>query len=83
MGKESVVVTVFPDDNKKYLSTALFQEEEIKPDSLTPHVELLDFYAQKRVCHTCCDPVECVEENSLTQPSDLDLLLPCCPRRRN
>jgi len=82
MGDESVVVTVFPDDNKKYLSTALFQEEPPKTDSLSPSVELLDFRAYKRVCHTCCDPVDCVAENGQAKPSDVELLLPCCPRRR-
>ncbi|MGA1820810.1 MAG: PLP-dependent cysteine synthase family protein [Thermoplasmatota archaeon] len=82
MGDQAVVVTVFPDDNKKYLSTALFQEEGLKENFITPDVELMEFQAHKRVCHTCCDPVECVEENVLGEPSDLELLLPCCPRRK-
>jgi cysteine synthase A len=37
------VVTVFCDDNKKYLSTALMQDEIQKPDFLHPEVELLSF----------------------------------------
>jgi len=55
------VVTVFPDDNKKYLSTDLLREEPEKPDHLTPQVELLSFTAYKRVCHTCCDYPDCTQ----------------------
>jgi len=82
LGKDSVVVTVFPDDNKKYLSTDLFNKEEIKVDFLSPFVELTDFHAQKRVCHTCCDPFECFEENEILDSSVEDIDLPDCPRRR-
>ena len=39
---EAVVATVFPDDNKKYLSTALLREEPVCPGHLTPEIELLD-----------------------------------------
>lgn len=35
LGRESVVVTVFPDDNKKYLSTDLLREEPVRGDYLT------------------------------------------------
>ncbi|NIM20574.1 MAG: pyridoxal-phosphate dependent enzyme [Candidatus Latescibacteria bacterium] len=61
LGPKAIVVTVFPDDNKKYLSTNLLQGEPAKDDYLTPHVELLDFRACKRVCHTCCDMYECTQ----------------------
>jgi cysteine synthase A len=37
------VVTVFPDDNKKYLSTDLMREEPLKPGFLSPDVELISF----------------------------------------
>ena len=37
-----VVATVFPDDNKKYLSTALLRDEPPDERHLTPEVELLD-----------------------------------------
>ncbi|MBS1813916.1 MAG: PLP-dependent cysteine synthase family protein [Acidobacteria bacterium] len=37
-----VVGTVFADDNKKYLSTALLGEEPIREGYLTPDIELLD-----------------------------------------
>jgi cysteine synthase len=53
MGSSAVVTTGFPDDNKKYLSTALVQEEPIRPGYLTPEVELLGYEALKRVCHYC------------------------------
>jgi len=59
LGPESVVVTVLPDDNKKYLSTDLMREEPAEEGFLSPQVELLGFRAFKRVCHTCCDPHEC------------------------
>lgn len=57
----AVVATVFPDDNKKYLSTDLLKEEPPKPDYLSTNIELLDYSAFKRVCHTCCDFENCTE----------------------
>ncbi|MDQ5845758.1 MAG: PLP-dependent cysteine synthase family protein [Acidobacteriota bacterium] len=55
MANEAVVTTVFPDDNKKYLSTDLLREEPVKPDHLAPEVELIGYEAFKRVCFTCFD----------------------------
>jgi len=55
MGHDAVVTTVFPDDNKKYLSTDLLRQERAAPDYLTPEVELLSYQALKRVCYTCFD----------------------------
>jgi len=55
LGDDAVVTTVFPDDNKKYLSTDLLREERPQPDFLTPEVELLSYQAMKRVCYTCFD----------------------------
>jgi cysteine synthase len=55
MGDDAVVTTVFPDDNKKYLSTDLLKCEEARSDYLAPDVELLSFEALKRVCYTCFD----------------------------
>lgn len=40
MGGEATVVTVLPDSNKKYLSTALCHAEPPRDDYLTPHVKL-------------------------------------------
>lgn len=53
LGPEAVVVTVFPDDNKKYLSTALLQPEPAQPHHLTPAVDLLGFDALRRSCQAC------------------------------
>ncbi len=55
MGDDAVVTTVFPDDNKKYLSTDLLRTEKPRADYLAPNVELLSFEALKRVCYTCFD----------------------------
>jgi cysteine synthase A len=40
IGPDAVVVTVFADDNKKYLSTGLLQQEPIRENFLTPQIEL-------------------------------------------
>jgi cysteine synthase len=53
LGDTSVVTTVFPDDNKKYLSTDLLREEPVKDGYLAPEVELLSYEAFRRVCYTC------------------------------
>jgi len=59
MGGDAVVVTVFSDDNKKYLSTDLMKDEPVKTEYMSPQVDLLDFDTIKRVCNTCCDMYEC------------------------
>ncbi len=43
------VVTVFPDSNKKYLSTDLMKVEPVKEGYLTPEVEWLDYHAIHRL----------------------------------
>ncbi len=48
-----LVVTVFPDDNKKYLSTDLMRHEPVRDDYLTPSVELKRLAALARVCALC------------------------------
>jgi len=80
MGGDAVVVTVFPDDNKKYLSTDLLRAEPVREDFLSPHVTLTGFLAHKRVCHTCCDPVECTA-GAEADPLRANEALPPCPRR--
>jgi cysteine synthase A len=45
--KDAVIVTVFADDNKKYLSTELMKEQKVKPDYISKDVELIDFRAIK------------------------------------
>jgi cysteine synthase A len=79
LGPDAVVVTVFADDNKKYLSTDLMREEPVKEDFMAPGVELHKFRAFKRVCHTCCDPTDCVEGN-YNDAYEM-VKLPYCPRR--
>jgi len=79
MGRDAVVVTVFSDDNKKYLSTDLLRSEPVKDGFLTPDIKLLGVHAFKRVCQTCCNPAECQDlifpDVSETGP------LPDCPKR--
>jgi cysteine synthase A len=58
LGGSAVVVTVFPDSNKKYLSTDLLREEPVKPGHRSPHVRLLGFRAMNRVCEVCFDPTD-------------------------
>jgi cysteine synthase A len=50
---DAVVVTVFPDDNKKYLSTDLMRHEPIRDEYLAPWVELKGLSALPRVCALC------------------------------
>jgi len=66
IGDDAVVVTVFPDDNKKYLSTDLLRKEPVRDGYLSPDVELIDFQGYKRVCHTCCDFLECEQKIGVT-----------------
>ena len=80
LGGDALVVTVFPDDNKKYLSTDLLRDEPVRDGFLSPQVTLRGFRGFKRVCHTCCDPSECTAD----LPSDAaaaEQALPHCPRR--
>lgn len=43
--EQPVIVTVFADDNKKYLSTDLMKEQVVKDDFLSPHIKLLGMRA--------------------------------------
>jgi cysteine synthase len=81
LGGGAVVVTVFPDDNKKYLSTALLKDEPVRDGFLSPDVELLGYRAMKRVCLTCCDPAECEVPPPPGFEGEL-ATLPPCPRPR-
>ncbi|MBF0313562.1 MAG: cysteine synthase family protein [Oligoflexia bacterium] len=62
LGKDACVVTVFSDDNKKYLSTDLVKEEKVQEGFLSSEISLLGFSAIKRACHLCCNPDECQEK---------------------
>ena len=79
LGGDAVVVTVFADDNKKYLSTDLLRFEPVRAGYLTPDTEFVAVRAFKRVCMTCCDPQDCIEVASLETLKDPKL--PHCPRR--
>jgi len=79
LGGGATVVTVFPDDNKKYMSTDLLREESTRAEDLSSGVELLRYRAFKRVCHTCCDPQDCVEAQAHALFPEEPL--PPCPRR--
>jgi cysteine synthase A len=81
LGPQAVVVTVFPDDNKKYLSTDLLRDEPVKEEFLSPRVTLEGFGAFKRVCHTCCDPADCLESCGVDPAAAGELTVPPCPRR--
>ena len=45
LGPDATVVTVFPDSNKKYLSTDLCREEPVEEDYLFRHLEFVGFRA--------------------------------------
>lgn len=77
LGSQAIVVTVFPDDNKKYLSTDLFRQEPRKNNFISSDVEFLGFKALKRVCYTCCDPEQCLENGIKIK----EIKLPKCPMR--
>jgi len=80
LGRDAVVVTVFSDDNKKYLSTDLLRQEPVKEGFMAPDVTLLGYRGFKRVCETCCRPEECGIHDS---PGPLEQIpLPDCPRRQ-
>jgi cysteine synthase A len=55
MGDDAVVATVFPDSNKKYLSTDLLRREPLSEQYVSPDVELTGFGVLQRVCSTCFD----------------------------
>lgn len=62
LGADAVVCTVFPDDNKKYLSTDLLRQEPCRAEYLGPKIELLGFHTIKRICQTCCELQECMQQ---------------------
>ena len=79
LGKDAVIISVFSDDNKKYLSTDLLRQEPVKAGFLAPDIELMQIRAFKRVCQTCCNPDECME--SSFPCADNEFALPACPKR--
>ena len=78
LGHDAVVVTVFSDDNKKYLSTNLLCEEKRNNDFISSKVNLKSFKVIKRVCHICCNPENCDEiREFLSKPGNE---LPLCSK---
>ncbi|HXV12780.1 MAG TPA: cysteine synthase family protein [Candidatus Krumholzibacteria bacterium] len=65
MGANAVVVTVLPDDNKKYLSTDLLRDEPARDGFLSTNVQLLGFRAFNRVCNICFDAKEQTQTDPL------------------
>jgi len=55
MGGNATVVTIFPDSNKKYLSTDLLREEPVRDGYLSSETDLIGFRALPRVCSGCID----------------------------
>ncbi len=52
LGGDGVVATIFPDSNKKYLSTDLYQPEPERDDYLSPHIRIVSWRAIG--CEPCC-----------------------------
>jgi cysteine synthase len=53
LGDDAVVATVFPDDNKKYLSTDLLRDEPVRSHHLSTAIHLSSFRVLSRVCKAC------------------------------
>jgi cysteine synthase len=53
VGEDAVVATVFPDDNKKYLSTDLLRDEPVRSHHISPAISLESFRVLSRVCKAC------------------------------
>jgi cysteine synthase len=76
LGYDSNIVTVFSDDNKKYLTTGLMKTEPVKKDFLSTHIRLKSFRALKRSCLICCNPAEC--EVIVNPEFAQDIKFPAC-----
>ena len=53
MGRDAVVATVFPDDNKKYLSTDLLRDEPRRAHYMSSGVRFTGYSVIQRVCRMC------------------------------
>jgi len=76
MGPDATVVTIFSDDNKKYLSTGLMKTELVRKGFLSTDVKLNSFVALKRNCITCCNPEEC--RRTIDPSAMQDITFPVC-----
>jgi cysteine synthase A len=61
LGGDAAVATVFPDDNKKYLSTDLLRDEPVKSSYLSPGIDLIGFRSTRRVCNACSEVEHCTD----------------------
>ncbi|MFC1791478.1 cysteine synthase, partial [Gemmatimonadota bacterium] len=59
LGPDAIVATVFPDDNRKYLTTDLSGNEPQRDGFASPEVELLSYDTIRRSCRWCEDLEEC------------------------
>lgn len=50
LGKDAIIVTVFSDDNKKYLSTDLMKEEPVKEGFYSKYIELISVKSYSGLC---------------------------------
>ena len=55
LGPDAVVATVFPDSNKKYLTTDLLRDEPVRDEYVSPDIQLTGFTTLQRVCAVCCE----------------------------
>jgi len=79
IGWDKVVVTVFSDGNKKYLSTDYACNEPILDGFISTGVKLNYYSAFKRVCYTCCNPENCREAQFMAQHGSN---MQACPGRK-
>ncbi len=68
LDEDAVAVTVFPDSNKKYLSTDLLRSEPVRDGYLSPEIELISYRSFKRVCSTCYDLDDVLQTYLINQP---------------
>jgi cysteine synthase A len=57
LGPDSVVVTIFPDDNKKYLSTDLLDKVPSETNFISNYIRLRSYKSFGRVCKMCYEPI--------------------------
>lgn len=69
LDRSAAVVTVFPDSNKKYLSTDLLREEPVREDYVSPQVELLGYDTIPRVCVLCPSLSQVFRDTRLAVPA--------------
>jgi cysteine synthase A len=55
LGDGAAVATVFPDSNKKYLSTDLLRAEPVRENYIAAEVRFTGYSVIQRVCATCFD----------------------------